>query len=131
MECKKALEEADGDSKKAVEVLEKKGAEKAAKKAEREVHQGIVEAYIHGDNKMGVLLKLYCESDFVAKNEQFKKLAHDLAMHIAAMDPQNNEELLSQSFIKDESQTVEDVIKDSIAKIGENIKIGEFTKLSI
>ena len=131
MECKKALEEVDGDAEKAKKLLEQKGAEKAAKKAEREVLQGRVEAYIHSDSKSGVLLQLFCESDFVAKNEQFKELAHDIAMHIAAMEPKDKEELLSQAFIKNEKQTIEDLINEMIGKLGENIKVGEFVKLKI
>lgn len=131
MECKKALEETDGDVEKAKQVLDKKGAEKAAKKADREVHQGRIESYVHGDGKSGVLLQLFCESDFVAKNDQFQELAHDIAMHVAAMEPADKEELLSQSFIKNESQTIEDLINDAIGKLGENIKIGEFVKLKI
>jgi elongation factor Ts len=131
MECKRALEEAEGDEKKALEILEKKGAEKAAKKAEREAKQGLVEAYIHNNGKVGALLELNCETDFVARNEEFKNLAHDLAMHIAAMNPQDLEELLSQPFVKDEQKTIDDLIKEAIAKLGENIKIGKFVRLKI
>jgi elongation factor Ts len=131
MECKRALEEAEGDEKKALEILEKKGAEKAAKKAEREAKQGLVEAYIHNNGKVGALLELNCETDFVARNEEFKNLAHDLAMHIAAMNPQDLEELLSQPFVKDGQKTIDDLIKEAIAKLGENIKIGKFVRLKI
>lgn len=87
MECKKALEEAGGDMEKAVQILRKAGTAKAIKKAERSVDQGIIESYIHAGGKIGVLLKLLCETDFVAKNELFKQLAHDLALHIAGMRP--------------------------------------------
>lgn len=131
MECKKALEQAGGDQAKAIKILEKKGAEKAAKKSERETKQGLVEAYIHNNGKVGVLLEINCETDFVARNEQFKELAHDLAMHIAAMNPKNQEELLTQLFIKDEQKTIGDLIKEAIGKIGENIKIGQFVRLEI
>lgn len=131
MECKRALEEAGGDEKKALDLLEKKGAEKAVKKSERETGQGIIDAYIHNNGKVGVLLELKCETDFVAKNEDFKALAHDLAMHIAAMEPQNNEELLSQPFIKDEQKTIQDVINEAVGKLGENIQIGKFARLTI
>jgi elongation factor Ts len=131
MECKRALEETEGDEKKALKILEKKGAEKAIKKSTREAKQGLIEAYIHNDNKKGVILELNCETDFVARNEQFKKLAHDLAMHIAAMDPKDSKELLSQPFIKDEQKTIEDLLKETIAKLGENIKIGKFLRLEI
>jgi elongation factor Ts len=131
MECKKALEEAEGDMEKAKEALDKKGAEKAAKKADREAVQGRVESYVHGDGKSGVMLQLFCESDFVAKNDQFKELAHDIAMHVLAMDPNDKEDLLSQPFIKNEDQTIEELINEAIGKLGENIKIGEFVKLKI
>ncbi len=131
MECKRALEETEGDEKKALKVLDKKGAEKAIKKSTREAKQGLVEAYIHNDGKKGVILELNCETDFVARNEQFKELAHDLAMHIAAMAPKDSKELLSQPFIKDEQKTIGDLIKETIAKLGENIKIGKFLRLEI
>lgn len=87
MECKKALEEASGNLDKAVEILRKSGAAKAVKKAERSTGQGIVDAYIHAGNRVGVLIRLNCETDFVAKSEMFKKLAHELALHVAAMKP--------------------------------------------
>ncbi|MFH1461124.1 MAG: translation elongation factor Ts [Patescibacteria group bacterium] len=131
MECKKALEQAGGDEVKAMKILEKKGAEKAAKKSERETKQGLIEAYIHNNGKVGVLLEINCETDFAARNEQFKELAHDLAMHIAAMNPKNQKELLIQLFIKDEQKTIDDLIKEAIGKIGENIKIGKFVRLEI
>jgi len=131
MECKKALEEAKGDEDKASKILEAKGQEKAVKKSQREAKEGLIEAYIHNNGKLGVLLELNCETDFVAKNSQFKELAHDLAMHIAAMDPQDVKELLSQPFIKDEQKTIQDLINEAIAKLGENIKIGEFVRWEI
>jgi len=87
-ECKKALEEAAGNPDKALEILQRRGKQLATKRAEKATKEGIVEAYIHPNKKIGVLLELNCETDFVAKNEEFKKLAHELAMHIAAMDPQ-------------------------------------------
>lgn len=131
MECKNALKEADGDEKKALEILGAKGKEKALKKAEREAEQGLIEAYIHSNNKIGVILELNCETDFVARNEDFKSLAHDIAMHIAALSPNNLEELLKQAFIKDEKKLIEELINDAIAKLGENIRIGEFSRLEI
>ncbi len=131
MECKKALEEAEGDMDKAREILEKKGAEKALKKADREAKQGLIEAYIHNDGKVGALLELNCETDFVARNQEFKTLAHDLAMHIVAMEPKDNKELLAQPFIKDENKKVKDLLNEVIGKLGENIKIGKFIRLAI
>jgi len=131
MECKKALEEAEGDEKKALEILEKSSQKKALKKSARETKQGLIEAYIHNNGQIGVILELNCETDFVAKNSQFKELAHDLAMHIAAMNPQDLKELLAQPFIKDEQKTIEDLINQTIAKLGENIKIRKFVRLEI
>ena len=87
MECKQALSEARGDMEKAVEILRKSGAAKAVNKSERSASQGLVESYIHAGGKVGVLLKLHCETDFVAKNEMFKQLAHDIALHVAGMNP--------------------------------------------
>jgi len=131
MESKKALEQADGDEKKAKQILDKQGAEKALKKSDREAKQGLIEAYIHNNGKVGVLLELNCETDFVARNEEFKNLAHDLAMHIAAMNPKDKKELLAQPFIKDEEKTIDGLVKEIIAKLGENVKIGKFTRLAI
>ncbi len=131
MECKKALEEANGDEKKALKILEKSGQTKAMKKSARGTEQGLIEAYIHSNCQIGVLLELNCETDFVAKNEQFKELAHDLAMHIAAMNPQDLKELLKQPFIKDEQRTILDLLNETVAKLGENIKIRKFVRLEI
>jgi len=131
MECKEALEKADGDEKKALKILEKSGQKKAFKKSARETRQGLIETYIHNNGKIGTILELNCETDFVSKNSQFKGLAHDLAMHIAAMDPENLKELLSQPFIKDEQKTIGDLINEAIAKLGENIKVGKFVRLEI
>lgn len=131
MECKRALEEAGGDESKALKILGKKGKEKALKKSTREAKQGLVESYIHNNEKLGVILELNCETDFVARNEEFKKTAHEIAMHIAALNPKDLEELLSQPFIKDEQKTVGDLISEAVAKLGENIKIGKFLRLEI
>jgi len=131
MGYKKALEDVQGDEKKALKILEAKGAEKALKKSAREAKQGLIETYIHNNGKVGVLLELNCETDFVARNEEFKVLAHDIAMHIAAMNPKDKKELKEQPFIKDPEKTVNDLVKELIAKLGENIKIGKFTRLAI
>jgi len=131
MECKKALEKSKGDEKKALKVLEKSGQKKAMKKSARETSQGLIEAYIHNNGKIGTILELSCETDFVVKNSQFKKLAHDLAMHIAAMNPKDLKELLAQPFVKDEEKTIQDLLNETIAKLGENIKIRKFVRLEI
>ena len=131
MDCKKALIEAKGDEKKALKILQKKGQLIAMKKSGREAGQGIIEAYIHSNKKIGVLLELRCETDFVARNEEFKELAHDLAMHVAAMDSEDEKSLLKESFIKNEEITVKDLIDERIAKLGENIKIGKFIRYQL
>ncbi|MFH0906796.1 MAG: translation elongation factor Ts [bacterium] len=131
MECKRALEEAEGNEDKALKILQKRGGEKAIKKAGREANQGLIEAYVHNNGKIGVILELNCETDFVARNSEFRELSHDLAMHIAAMNPKDSEEFLSQSFIKDEQKSIKEIINETIAKLGENIKIGRFYRLEI
>jgi len=131
MECKKALEKAKGDEKEALKVLEKSGQKKAMKKSDRETSQGLIEAYIHNNGKIGAILELSCETDFVVKNSQFKELAHDLVMHIAAMNPKDLKELLAQPFIKEEEKTIQDLLNETIAKLGENIKIRKFVRLEI
>ncbi len=130
MECKKALEEAGGDFEKAKIIIYKRGLAKAERKGDRSTGAGLLHSYIHNE-RVGVLLELRCETDFVARNESFKELAHNLAMHIAAMNPFNLEELMTQIYIKDDSINIEEFIKSTIAKIGENIKIEKFCRYEI
>jgi elongation factor Ts len=130
MECKKALDQAEGDIEKAKAIIFEMGLARAEKKSERKTGAGLLETYIH-NNRVGVLLELRCETDFVARNEKFKELAHNIAMHIAAMNPENIDELLSQNYIKDESKTIEQIVKSSIATIGENIKIERFCRYEL
>jgi elongation factor Ts len=130
-EIRKALEEAGDDVKKALEILKKQGAKIAEKRAERETGEGVIEAYIHGNRKIGSLVDLRSETDFVARNEQFRQLAHDIAMQVASMDPKNVDELLSQPFIKNQDLTVEELIKEYIGKLGENIKVERFIRFSL
>ncbi|MDR1435038.1 MAG: translation elongation factor Ts [Puniceicoccales bacterium] len=173
-DCKNALVEANGDFEKAVTILKKKGVATAAKKLGRAANEGVVESYIHGDGRIGVLLELNCETDFVAKNSEFRKLARDICMHIAAASPlyisrsevsadlvEKEKEiataqaagkpqhaidkivegkldkwyqqicLLDQSFVKDQDKTVNDLIGAMIAIIGENIRIGRFSRFKI
>lgn len=127
----RALTEADGKIEQALELLKKRGAAIAAKKASRQTGEGIIVSYIHATGKIGVLVKVLCETDFVARNEQFKQLGHELAMHIAAANPKSAEELLAQPYIRNQDITVEDTIKDYIGKLGENIQIGEFCRFDI
>ncbi len=176
LECKKAIQEANNDYEKAVELLRKKGFEKAKSKASRATNQGLIGSYIHTNGQIGVILELGCETDFVAKNEDFKALAHDIAMQIAAMNPKYISEndipesviekekeiykeqmkdsgkpenivekiiegklkkfyadacLIHQTFFKDDKKTIENLIAETIHKIGENIVIKRFVRYQI
>ncbi len=171
LDCRKALEEAGGDFDKAVEILRKKGLAKAAKKAGREASEGLIETYVHGGGRIGVMLELNCETDFVARSEVFRNLAHELALQIAAMAPRyvrdedipqevldkeieiareraqgkpehvvarivdgmlekfkNEVVLLRQVYIRDDSKTIQDLLNEHIASIGENIVIRRFVR---
>lgn len=130
MECKKALEQANGDFKKAKELLADSADAIAKKKADRATKSGIIECYCHAQ-KIGVMLEIACESDFVAKNQDFKDLAHNLALQIASMSPANIEDLLSQEYIIDSSQKVDDYIKSIILKIRENIQVKRFVRYEL
>ncbi|MCL4405353.1 MAG: translation elongation factor Ts [Patescibacteria group bacterium] len=130
MDCKRALTEADGDFDKAKEFIKAQGLAKADKKSERTVGAGIVTSYIHND-RVGVLLEIRCETDFVCKSDPFRELAKNIAMQIAAMEPQNVEELLQQPFIRDQKTLVADVIKGVIAKVGENIVVERFVRFGV
>lgn len=175
IEVKKALDEAGGDEDKAIELLRKSGQSKAVKKADREANEGIIGSYVHSNQKIGAMVKILCETDFVARNEDFQAFATDIAMHITATDPQcvrpedldadfvaaeraiwedqlKNEgksvdimdkimegkekklraetALLSQPFVKDPDKTIEDLLNELVAKIGEKIEIGEFARFS-
>ncbi|HCX45295.1 TPA: translation elongation factor Ts [Patescibacteria group bacterium] len=130
MDCRKALEEAQGDLDKAREIIQEKGLLKATKRAGRNTGAGILESYIH-NNRVGVLLELRCETDFVARSDEFKNLAHDLVMHIAALNPKDLEALLEQPFVKDDSQTIDQLVKGVAAKTGENTQIEKFCRYEI
>ena len=130
MDCKKALEEAGGDVEKAVAIIHERGFSKAEKKKDRATGAGLLHTYIH-NGRVGVLLLIRCETDFVARGEDFKDLAHDIVMQIAAMDPQDIKALLAQNFVKEESITIEARIAKTIAKLGENIKIEKFCRYEI
>ena len=130
-EIRKALAQAGGDKAQAMENLKKLGAALAEKKSARATGQGLVEAYVHANKKIGALVVLMCETDFVAKNPLFSELAHEIAMQITAMDPKNEKDLLAQPYIKDQSITVSQLIQNYIAKLGENIKVASFSRSSI
>jgi len=130
-ECKKALGQANGDIKKAKEILKKWGKEFAQKQSEREAREGIVATYLHPNQKIGVILELNCETDFVAKSEDFQNLAHELCLQIASMDPQDIDSLFAQPWIKDETKFINDLVNYYVAKLGENILVKRFTRYEI
>lgn len=130
MECKKALRDANGDIDQAKNLIAERGLAKAEKKSERKTGSGVLESYVH-NGRIGVLLELRCETDFVARTEDFKILAHDLAMHIAAMNPENIDAFLAQPFIKDPSKTIDDIVKQTIAKLGENMMVKRFMRYEL
>lgn len=129
-DCKEALSESKGDFQKALDIIKQKGFDKAAKKADREVKAGLVEVYQHA-GKVGVVVDVLCETDFVAKTEDFKNLAHELALQIASMNPENTEELLKQDYVRDASLTIDALIKSVIGKLGENIQVGKFVRIEL
>lgn len=147
IDCRNALLEAEGDIGKALEVLRENGFLKAAKKVERAATNGIIEAYIHTGGRIGAIVEVNCETDFVARTDEFKKLAHDLAMQVTATSPRfiSAEELpegkndidpqevclLLQPFIKSPDKTIQDIIIEIIARVGENIKVGRFSRFEL
>lgn len=146
MDCKKALIEANGDSMIANGLLKKKGLAIVQKKAGRTASKGLIESYVHGGGRIGVLIEVNCETDFVARTDDFKELAHNLAMQVVAMDPtyiSNNdipqgEEteanqtcLLLQPYIRDQQLIVQDIINEVIAKVGENIQVRRFVRYEL
>jgi len=145
-DCNKALLEVGGDIEEAIEFLKKRGTAIAEKKKDLTATEGVIEAYIHHTKRIGALVEVNCETDFVARTHEFKELAHDLAMQIAAAAPQflTSEEippeeetdpqtacLLSQPFIKEPEKTVQEVINETITKVGENIKVRRFARFEL
>ena len=130
MDCKRALEEAGGDYEKAKKIIAVKGIAKAEKKAGRETGAGLLESYIH-NGRVGVLLELRSETDFVAHSEPVKELAKNLALQVASMAPESVEDLLRQEYVKDQDIIVEVLIKNTIAKVGENLKVARFSRFQI
>ena len=146
MDCRNALMETQGDIEKAQEMLREKGMLAAAKKTERATAQGLVHAYVHTGGRIGALIELNCESDFVARTDEFQALAHNLAMQVAAMCPLYLTEaerpadcdtepqlacLMQQAYIKDQTRTVQDIIMESIARLGENIRLKRFARFEL
>lgn len=130
-DCRKALEESNNDYKKALGWLKKHGLEKAEKKADRATSQGLIESYIHQNSRVGALVEVLCETDFVARTTEFKNLTHEIAMQVASMNPVNVDSLLKQAYIRDGSKTIENLIKEAIAKLGENIVVKDFRRFEI
>ena len=128
MDCKKVLTETDGDLEKASELLRERGIAKAAKKSDRVAAEGLVTAYVTEDGKVGAVAEINAETDFVAKNDEFRTFAADVAKQVALKNPKDVEELLSQKFIEDESKTVSEVLTNKIATIGENMSIRRFER---
>jgi len=128
---KKVLEEEGGDEKKAFLILQKEGFENAEKRGGRETLQGVVETYVHHSGKIASIVELFCETDFVARNELFKNLAHELALQVASMGAKNAEDLVSQEFVKDPTKKVGDLVKEVIAKTGENVRVGRVFRVEL
>jgi elongation factor Ts len=147
MDCKRALDEANGNVDRAVEILKERGVASAAKKSSRETSQGIVDSYIHAGGRIGVLVEVNCETDFVARTDTFKQLVHDIAMQIAGIpttlaitedelpaDAEGSHEetvLMKQAFIRNSSQTIEQLVQEAIAQTGENIRIRRFARFEL
>ncbi len=131
MEAKKALEEAEGNYDKAKKIVFDRGLVRAAKKSDRETKEGFVGSYVHSTGKVAALVTLLCETDFVARNEEFQQLAREVAMQAASMNPETVEELLDQEYIRDGKLKISDLIKTLTAKVGENITVGEMRVVRI
>jgi elongation factor Ts len=146
MEAKRALDEAEGDFGRAREILRERGVAAAAKRSERVTGQGVVEAYIHGQGRIGALVEVQCETDFVARTDAFRKLARDIAMQVAAMTPvallpedvpdglpgaKEEHALLTQAFIRDASKTIQQLVQDVAAQTGENVRVARFSRFEL
>ncbi|OLC19459.1 MAG: translation elongation factor Ts [Chloroflexi bacterium 13_1_40CM_68_21] len=131
MDCKRALEETKGDFEKAKGLIKERGLAKAQKKSDREAKEGVVEAYIHGGGRIGAMVELSSETDFVARNPDFRELAKELAMQVAAMDPKTVDELLEQAYIRDASKTVGELVTGIAAATGENVRVRRFKRFQL
>ena len=146
MDCKRALQEADGDMEKAEEILKALGVASAEKKASRATNQGLVESYVHSGGRIAAIVEVNCETDFVARTDEFKMLAHDLAMQVAAMSPQyvdssdipEDQEvtpdqscLMQQPFIKDPSMSIDERVNEAIGVLGENVRVRRFSRFAL
>jgi len=130
-DCRRGLEESKGDYTKALVWIKHHGLEKAAKKKDRETSQGLIESYIHQNGRVGAMVEILCETDFVARTTEFKNLAHEIAMQVAAMNPKDIPALLGQDYIRDGSMKIEGLVKSAIAKLGENIVVKQIQRFEI
>lgn len=131
MDCKEALARANGNKEKALKILRAMDKDKAKKRANRMTKQGLIECYVHHGSRIGTIVEVGCETDFVAKTDDFKKLAHNIAMQIASMSPKDVKELLSQPFIFDDKKKVSDLIDEVTAKTGEKCEVKRFERFEI
>lgn len=129
-DCRQALEDSNGDYDKAKKLLLERGLEKAAKKEGKETSQGVVEAYVH-QGKVGVLVEVRCETDFVARTDEYKNLAHEIALQVCSMNPKDVAELLTGPYIRDPKLTIADLVKQTVAKVGENITVAKFKRIAL
>lgn len=129
--CKKALEEGENNIEKAKKLLSKWGEKKAADKADRATGQGVIATYVHHNKKVASMVELNSETDFVSGNDEFRKLASEIAMQVATMNPETVEELLKQDYIRDTSKTIDGLLKDAVLKFGENTKISRMLRWEI
>ena len=131
MDCKRALDEAGGDFARAKTLLKERGQARAQKTAGREAKEGIIEAYVHGGGRIGALVELSSETDFVARNQEFRDLAREIAMQVAAMDPQDIDELLAQAYIRDASKTIGELVTTLASTTGENVRVRRFARFQL
>jgi elongation factor Ts len=131
MDCKRALDEAKGNFEKAKGLIKERGLAKAKEKADREAKEGIVEAYVHAGGRIGAMVELSSETDFVARNPDFRGLAKEIAMQVAAMDPTNVDQLLEQPYIRDSSKTIGELVTGIAATTGENVRVKRFKRFEL
>ncbi len=131
MDAKKAIEEANGDMKKAQEIITAKGLARAESKSEREVRSGKIYCYTHGGGSAAAMVEVACETDFVAKTPEFDALCKEIAMQIVSMNPKDTEELLGMAYIRDGSKTMDQIIKELSGKTGENIRVTRFARFKL
>jgi elongation factor Ts len=131
MDCKRALEDAKGDYDKAKALLRERGLASVAKKSGREAKEGVVASYIHAGGRIGALVEVASETDFVARGEDFQKLAQEIAMQVAAMGPKSVDELYAQAYIRDASKTIKDLVTTLAASVGENLSVRRFQRFAL